>query len=114
MKCVLILEDEPLIALDLKYACDDAGLGAIVAGTLAQAVEELDRHHFDGAVLDVNLGGGETCEDVARLLRQRGIPFVLNTGDLDRAGEFLREIKAPIVAKPSSADSVIAQLLELA
>jgi DNA-binding response OmpR family regulator len=114
MKCVLILEDEHLIALDLKYACDDAGLGSIVARTLAQACEELNRRSFDGAVLDVNLGGGETCEAVAHLLRARGIPFVLNTGDLDRAGEFLREINAPIIAKPSSADSVIARLLELA
>ena len=37
----------------------------------------------DGAVLDVNLGHGQTCEAVANALRARRVPFVLNTGDLD-------------------------------
>ncbi|MCF5950761.1 response regulator, partial [Xanthomonas perforans] len=34
----------------------------------------------DIAVLDYRLGNGETSEPVARLLSERGIPFVLATG----------------------------------
>lgn len=114
MKCVLILEDEPLIALDLKYACDDVGIGSVTAATCRQASDALDKHTFDGAVLDVNLGRGESCEVVAKALKDRGVPFVLNTGDLDRAGEFLRDMDAPIIGKPNMASQVIARLLELA
>lgn len=114
MKCILILEDEPLIALDLTLACEDAGLGSVTAASCRQAMEALANHPCDGAVLDVNLGRGETCEVIAHELKQRGIPFLLHTGDLNRVGEFLREIDAPIIPKPANADEVIARLVKLA
>lgn len=113
MNCILILEDEPLVALDLKYACEDAGLSAVTAANCPQALGALDEHPVEGAILDVNLGQGETCERVAAELRKRAIPFVLNTGDLNRAGEFLRGIDAPIIAKPSGADYIVERLLKL-
>lgn len=114
MKRVLIIEDEPLIALDLRYACEDAGLEAVVVATCRQAMEAIDTgDRIDGAILDVNLGRGETCAAAAQALRERNIPFVLNTGDLDRAGEYLRDIDAPIVPKPSSAEAVVKLLMEL-
>lgn len=114
MNCVLILEDEPFIALDLRYACEDAGLRAVMARTSRQAFDALTANpDIDGAVLDVNLGRGETCETAAQTLRELGIPFVLHTGDLNRAGETLRAIDAPILAKPVAAAEVIARLLEL-
>ena len=33
--------------------------------------------------------------------------------DLDRAGEALRDLEAPIMAKPSGSDDVVARLFEL-
>lgn len=114
MKRVLILEDEPLIALDLRYACEDVGIEPRVVASSRQALDALAGDEpIDGAVLDVNLGRGETCEAVAKILKERGVPFVLNTGDLNRAGEYLRGMDAPILSKPSAADAVVAKLLEL-
>ena len=52
----------------------------------AEATPLLERA-IDGAVLDVNLGHGETCEPIAVELRKRRIPFLLHTGDLDRVLE---------------------------
>ncbi len=113
MKSILILEDEPLIAMDLQFAFEDNGAAAIVTVSCEEAFEALDRSRFDGAVLDVNLGKGETCEPVAIELRKRNIPFLLHTGDLDRAGEALRDLEAPIVAKPSGAEDVVSRLFGL-
>ena len=59
------------------------------------------------------MGKGETCEPVAVELRARGVPFLLHTGDLDRAGEALRDLDAPILAKPSGADDVVSRLFGL-
>ena len=114
MKCVLILEDEPLIAIDLQFACEDLGLRSVTAADCGQALEAYGLQAFDGAILDVNLGKGETCEAVVRRLRADGIPFILHTGDLNRVGEYLREVGAPIVAKPSPAETVVERLLALA
>ena len=112
MKCILILEDEPLIAMDLQLAFEDAGAEAVVTVSCDEAFEAMDGAEFDGAVLDVNLGGGETCEQIALVLKERAIPFILNTGDLDRSGELLRAIDAPVVAKPTPADRVVERLME--
>jgi len=114
MRCILIVEDEPLIALELGYACEDAGLVSITANSVQAALAALQEREVDGAVLDVNLGRGETCEPVAKELKKRNVPFVLHTGDLNRAGEYLLGIEAPIIAKPSAADSVIERLLAVA
>ncbi len=110
MKNILILEDEPLIAMDLQHAFEDAGAQVQVATNCDRAFEMLNSTTFDGAVLDVNLGKGHTCKPVAIELRDRGIPFLLHTGDLDRVGEFLRELEAPIVPKPSASTLVVDRL----
>jgi len=49
----------------------------------------------------------------AGLVLRRGVPFLLHTGDLDRAGEALRDLDAPILAKPSGADDVVSRLFGL-
>ncbi len=113
MKCVMILEDEPFIAMDLQFAFQDAGASASVAATCADAFELLEQQQIDAAVLDVNLGKGATCEPVALALRKAGIPFVLHTGDLDRQGEHLRSLNAPVLAKPTVAREVAERVLRL-
>lgn len=107
MHCFLIVEDEPLIAMDLKFAFQDEGADAITAMSSDEALAKLLNHKFTGAVLDVNLGQGETCEKAAVELNRRQIPFVLHTGDLNRVGEFLRGLGAPILAKPWPAEDVV-------
>ena len=110
VKTFLILEDEPFIAMDLQHAFEDGGHRAFTAVNIDEAMDLLQRETFDGAVLDVNLGRGMTCEPVADALRDSGIPFILHTGDLDRVGEFLRRFGAPVIAKPTPSDDVVEQI----
>ena len=113
MKSIMILEDEPFIAMDLQYAFQDAGAQASVAATCTDAFTLLEEEKIDAAVLDVNLGRGTTCEPVALALRDAGIPFVLHTGDLDRQGEHLRSLDAPVLPKPTVAREVAERVLRL-
>ena len=55
MPMVLILDDDPLIALDLAMTVEDDGADAVVAGTLVDA-RKLDLNTLDVAILDVNIG----------------------------------------------------------
>lgn len=109
---VLVLEDEPLIAMDLQFVFEDHGVEVHVAASCSAASEMLDQHAFDGAVLDVNLGRGETCERVATRLRALGVPFILHTGDLDRHGEAIRKLDATVVPKPTPAPLVAQRILQ--
>ncbi|SMQ74655.1 Response regulator receiver domain-containing protein [Altererythrobacter xiamenensis] len=113
MQTFLILEDEPLIAMDLKMAFEDAGYAAVTTIDNSEAISCIEQSNIEGAILDVSLGGGETCRKTADCLSERKIPFILHTGDLDRVGESLRAIDAPVIAKPRPADDVIAALLTL-
>ncbi len=78
-KRILIIEDEYLIAADLKRALVDAG--AVIVGPAAtlEAGQILVEEDIDLALLDVNLDG-EHCYPLASRLRDRSVPFVFLTG----------------------------------
>lgn len=74
MMRILILEDEPLIALDLQAIVE--GQGHEVVGmfdTLAEASEHLG-DGFDFALLDIDVLDGKSF-DLAMALIERRIPF---------------------------------------
>ncbi|MEO0032026.1 MAG: hypothetical protein RIS94_1784 [Pseudomonadota bacterium] len=109
---VLVLDDEPLILLDLEFAVEDAGCEALTALALAEALEIVRSQTITAAILDVSLGHGQTCEPVARELAARGVPYVLHTGDLDRMDEAVRQLGGLLVPKPTPASVVVARALE--
>jgi DNA-binding NtrC family response regulator len=79
MPTVLILDDDPLIALDMAMAVEDDGdAQVIVAGTLNEAAK-LNLNDLDVAVLDVNLGF-QTSYAFARQLLDAGIPIAFASG----------------------------------
>ena len=106
--CLLILEDEPMILMDLEFAAEDCGCQVLCATGVSHAMELLQSHQtICGAVLDVNLGGGETCLPIARELDRRRIPYILHSGDLDRQNETVRQLGAKLIPKPANANHVI-------
>lgn len=77
---VLIVEDEPIIAMTAEDLVED--MGCIVAGSaasLAEATALAAAGQFDIAMLDINLNG-ETSLPVAAMLQQARVPFVFTTG----------------------------------
>lgn len=83
---VLVLEDEPLIAMLVVDILTDAGFTVVgPAHDLEQAKTLIDAQAIDIAVLDINLGPGVTSAPIADCLEQRGIPFILGTGYGDAA-----------------------------
>ncbi|MDB5648853.1 MAG: response regulator receiver protein, partial [Hyphomicrobiales bacterium] len=77
---VLVVEDEPFIAMTLEDMLTD--LGCVVAGSASQiqdALEMIERGNIDAAVLDVNLGS-QKIDPVADALAKLDCPFVFTTG----------------------------------
>ena len=82
---ILIVEDEFLIAEVMEEWL--SGAGAEVVGpvpSVEQALELLEEpgKALDGAVLDVNLGRGETAYPIADRLNERGVPYLFATGEV--------------------------------
>jgi CheY-like chemotaxis protein len=77
---VLVVEDEPLVAMEIAQVLDAAGFDvAGPVGNTSAALELLKHKGCDAAVLDINLGG-ETSEAVALELLKTGLPFVTLSG----------------------------------
>lgn len=108
---ILLVEDEPLILLDLEFAVEDSGNQFISAGCVAQALGFIAECSIDVAILDVNLGRSETCMPVADELKRRAIPYILHSGDLDRRDEAIRKLGARVIAKPAASSRVVAEAI---
>ncbi len=109
---VLVVDDEPLLALDLAMDLELAGFAVVgPAASIKEALGLIARDGCDVAVLDVNLGG-ETADPVAQALIARGIPFVIVSGySRDQQGAIFHG--AILLTKPAEPGSVVAAVREL-
>jgi two-component sensor histidine kinase/DNA-binding response OmpR family regulator len=77
---VLVVEDEPLVGMLTSELLDQMGYAVVgPVPSLSQALRAANEFDFEGAVLDVNLGG-ELVFPLADILSERQIPFVFLTG----------------------------------
>jgi CheY-like chemotaxis protein len=91
-RSVLIVEDEPLIALHIRTEFEKAGANAITVHSLRDAVGHVERDGLSGAVLDYGRGS-QDGDALCRHLKQRDIPFILHSG--------YEHIRMPVVAESS-------------
>lgn len=112
---ILLLDDEPLILMDLEFAAEDKDCLPLTATNVKEALAHIEAG--DGvscAVLDVALRDGETCVPVARELERRSIPYILHSGDLNRQEGTLASLDAQLIAKPACSRRVVDTALSLA
>ncbi|PTQ12643.1 response regulator [Sphingomonas oleivorans] len=111
---VLIVEDEPMVALAAEEMIDSLGcIVAASAATLAEALAVVAAGEFDVALLDINLKGTPSLP-VATALRKTGKPFLLTTG-YGSAGPTAEYGDVPLLAKPyrvAALGAAIAALLD--
>ena len=82
---VLLVEDEPLIRMDLEAALGDAGFEVISAPNAAEATALFDDRagEIRAVLTDIRLGRGRTGWDIGRHVRQGvpTMPVVYMSGD---------------------------------
>lgn len=109
---ILLVEDDPLICLDLETSLAD--LGAIVTATsnVAAAFAALSIAMPDVAVLDFELGA-ENSEAIAEVVQARRVPFLYLSGYSEHDGRFSRWSGIPILTKPLSAAQLVRGIHEV-
>lgn len=79
-KAILVVEDEPMIAMMLDDLLTDLGCRVIgPAMNLVQAQSLLERGTCDAAIVDLNLNG-TMAHPLVETLRARGVPVIVATG----------------------------------
>lgn len=106
-RCVLVLEDDPMVRGAYLNALGAMGCRALSAATLDEALGQVGEP--DAVVLDCRLGGGVSGFDAAERLRARRsaqparpvLPIVMVTADTDPAVvEAARRQALPLLRKP--------------
>ena len=112
-KTILIVEDDPFIAMDLQDTFEDAGfkvLGPVAA--VYPGLEIVRSMKPDVAMLDYNLGR-ETSVVLAHELEAQNIPYIFLSGQVDRVVTAECEAPRRVIAKPFEPDSLIAYVNSL-
>lgn len=96
---ILLIEDEPLIAMDMSDTLEEAGCIVVgTAPTVDEAMRLIANCEFDAALLDANLNG-DPVDEIAATLTRKSKPFAFVTGyGRDALPEAFRQ--APLVNKP--------------
>lgn len=107
--CLLVVEDDVLIRMALAEMLEDAGYGVVEAGNGLEAIAVIAGGvRIDAVVTDVDMPGGISGLDVARMVRikDRLMPILVVSGQTrDLAAEGLHDVD--FLAKPYPMQDVL-------
>jgi DNA-binding response OmpR family regulator len=111
MQKILVVEDEFMIAMDLRKALRHAGyevLGPVP--TVAEALAVIEKQRPDACVLDYGLRD-ETSAPIAEVLREQNVPFILSSAYKTEMIEWQQAFKGILnVGKPVQEDELLSAL----
>jgi CheY-like chemotaxis protein len=110
---VLIVENEPFIALDLATAVEEAR-GKVIgpAGSVREALMLIEQHLVQAAVLDINLSDRDVTP-IAELLIEGGVPVIFYSGLALPVALRERYPSASIYKKPTPPVQLLHKLVAL-
>jgi DNA-binding NtrC family response regulator len=108
---VLVVEDEPLIALDLEQALSSAGAQVGISGTVENALVAAVAPPVTAAIIDLRLHG-HSVRNVVELLATRDLPFIFYSGNAETpiAASWP---SVPFLVKPLPASQVVDMLVRV-
>ena len=102
---VLVIEDELLIALDLKEALIQVGADVVgVAATVEEALVAVAAPGLTAAIVDLRLNG-RSVRDAVQILTDRDLPFIFYSG-LEATPTAHSWPKVPLLLKPLPPEQV--------
>ena len=109
---VLIVEDEPLVALEFRSVLEDAGAEVVGVATTLREAETFVAENLAAAVLDVNLNG-EMIYPIAERLLALGVTIVFATGYQTQSvvPKHLRQV--PTLQKPVNSSALVRLLSQM-
>ena len=108
-RSVLVVEDEPLIGIDVCATLEAVGATTLCLTSLARALQALQMQRFDAAILDYRLPDGFST-DLCAELDKRNIPYIIHTGYGEIEGACS---EATIIEKPANPVEIVRTIEKL-
>jgi PAS domain S-box-containing protein len=111
-KRILLVEDEPLVSMDIEAHLTAAGCTVTgLASNITEAKQLINQADYDAALVDANLEG-HPVDEIATLLRNRNCPFAFVSGyGREALPHGFRD--AMLLSKPFSKDRLLATVESL-
>ncbi len=98
---VLLLQDEPMIALDVEHVLTGAGFSNVrIISSCLDATTRLGQRRPVIVIVDPGLRDG-LCDAVVRLLVEKEIPFIVHSGDVQSLVDQVPAFARGWLSKPS-------------
>lgn len=97
-RCVLVIEDDAIVAMVVEEILLDMGLQVLTTSTLESALADIEIATFDAAIVDMHLRG-DSAAPVTRALLARKTPFIVLSG-LDQSDFTARHPQIKALIKP--------------
>lgn len=114
---LLLVEDEPLLALDVESALVEAGYAVVVAISGKEALATLDsmEEPFIAIITDIRIGTGPDGWAVAKRAREiiAGVPVVYMSGDSAPDWTSMGVPVSIMLTKPMALSQIIVALSQL-
>ncbi|OUS39963.1 two-component system response regulator CreB [Oleispira antarctica] len=85
--CVLLVEDEPSIADNIKYALSSASFEVLWAASGTEALKQFNEQHIDLVILDIGLpdmDGFEVCRQIREISQVPLLFLTARSDEIDR------------------------------
>ncbi len=96
--CVLLVEDDAIVAMLVEQILLDMGLQVLVVATLDNALLETEMADFDAAIIDMFLRG-DRADELTEMLLVAKVPFMVMSG-ADLSAFHAAHPEIPVLAKP--------------
>lgn len=96
--CVLLVEDDAIVAMIVEQILLDMELRVLVVSTLDYALVEVEIGNFDAAIIDMHLRG-DHADQLADALLLGKIPFMVLSG-ADQSAFHAAHADVPVLRKP--------------
>jgi DNA-binding response OmpR family regulator len=106
-RTILVVEEYPLIALDLRTELEQVGANVSLAHTRDQALACIRESKVTAGVLDWR-PGSDDHRMIARALKQKGVPFLFHTTHPPEDANTLRG--ATVILKPERPETIVKAL----
>jgi DNA-binding response OmpR family regulator len=110
-KVILVVDDEPLLRAFVRTILEDSGYAVKEAANVHDALILLDADGIDAVLTDIEMPGGLSGLDLAKMIRAMwpSMPLILMSGrTLPRPGELLAH--ASILTKPFSPERLVGMM----
>ena len=104
-RSILVVEEEPLVALQLEDQLHRAGAKVLGAGKLHEALHLAEHPALAAAVVNLRVGSDST-KQVCNRLSRLGVPFIFHTR-YDAAEASKKWPDAPVLRKPANGKAIV-------